>query len=195
MIAHDVGAVTETSGGYSLRRSSLNVERARCRGHPLASPLISSLSFPSPARSCCPLAVPLPAMTRSQKGARRRSRRRRWRLPHLRNTVARKGAATRAPWRPSRRRPPPLPPPPSRSKRPGLPATRAFRRNGGPAVRRGAGRRPLLRRLLLLHRPAVTDDRWAARTRRRPLPSGPSPPLPRGPERRLHLQWGRHGPG
>jgi hypothetical protein len=194
-IAHDARAVTETSGGYSLCCSSLNAERARCRGYSLASHLISSLSFPSPARSCRPLAVPLPAMTRSRKGARRRSRRQRRRLPHLGNAVTQKGAATRAPWRPSRRRPPLLPPPPSRPRRPGLPATRVFRRDGGLAIRRGAGRRPLQRRLLPLHRPAVADDRWAVRTRRPPLPSGPSPPLPQGPERRLHLQWGHHGPG
>jgi hypothetical protein len=84
-VAHDAGVVTEMSGGYSLRRSSLNAERARCRKHPLASPLISSLSFPSPARSCRPLAVPLPAMTRSRRGARRRSRRRRRRL-HISET-------------------------------------------------------------------------------------------------------------
>jgi hypothetical protein len=181
-VAHDAGVVTEMSGGYSLRRSSLNAERAHCRRHPLTSPLISNLSFPSPARSCRPLAVPPPAMTRSRRGARRRSGHRRWRLLHLGNAVARKGAAIRAPWRPSRRRPMPLPPPPSRPRRSGPPAARASQRNGGLAVRRGAGRRPLPRRLLLLRHPAVADDRWAARTRRPPLPSGPSPPLPRGPE-------------
>jgi hypothetical protein len=193
-VAHDAEVVTETSGGYSLHRSSLNAERALCRRHPLASPLISSLSFLSLARPCRPLAVPLPARTRSRRGARRRSRRQRRRLPHLGNAVARKGAATRAPWRPSRRGPPLLPPLPSCPRRPKLPGTQASRRNGGPAVQRGAGRRPLPRRLLLLCRLAVMGGRQAAKTRR-PLLSSRSLPLPRGPARRPLLHWARHDPG
>jgi hypothetical protein len=39
MVAHDAGVVAETSGGYLLRRSSLNTERARCQGHPPLLPL------------------------------------------------------------------------------------------------------------------------------------------------------------
>jgi hypothetical protein len=142
-VAHDAGVVAEMLGGLSP--SPLFFKYRACslpRASP-TSPISSSFSFLSPARSCCPLAVPLPAMTRSRRGARRRSRRRRRHLPHPGNAVARKGAATRAPWRPSQRRPPLLPPPPSCPRRPELPATQASRRNRGPAVRRGAGRRLL----------------------------------------------------
>jgi hypothetical protein len=59
-------------------------------GAPPTSPLAPSLSFPSPTRSCHPLAVPLPAATRSRRGARGRSRRWRWHLPYLRSAVARR---------------------------------------------------------------------------------------------------------
>jgi hypothetical protein len=194
-VAHDVGVVTETSGGYPLRRSSLNAERARCRGHPPTSPLTSSLSFPSPTWSCRPPAVPPPMVTRSRSGAMKRLRSQRWRLLHLGSVVSQKGAATREPWRPLRRWPPPLLPLPSLPGQLGLLAIRASQRSGGPTVRRGARGSLLPRRLLLLRRPAIVDGRRAARTRRPPPPSGPPPPLLRGPEWRLHLQWGHHGPG
>jgi hypothetical protein len=186
-VAHDVGAVTKTSGGYPLHRSSLNAERAHCRGHPPTSPLTSSLSFPSPTWSCRPPAVPPPAVTRSRRGARKRLRSQRWRLLCLGSVVAQKGAATREPWRPLWRWPPPLLPLPSLPGQLGLLAIRASWRSGGPAVRRGAGGRPLPRWLLLLRCPTIADGHQAARTRKPPLLSGPPPPLPRGPEQRLHL--------
>jgi hypothetical protein len=156
-------------------------------GIPPTSPLTSSLSFLSPTRSCLPSAVPLPAVTRSRRGARKRSRRRRWRLLHPGSAVAQRGAATRRPWRPLWWWLMPLLPLPSRLGQLGLLAIRASQRNGGPAVRRGAGGRPPPRQLLLLRRPAIADGHRAARIRRPPLPSGPPPPLPRGPERQLHL--------
>jgi hypothetical protein len=178
--------VTETSG---VTPSPLFFKYRACslpRASP-TSPLTSSFALLSTTRSCRPLAVPLPAMTRFRRGAKRRLRRRRWRLPHLGNAVARKGAATRAPWRPSWRRPPPLLLPPSHPRRPELPAAWASRRSGGPAARRGAGRRSLPRRLLLLRRLTVEGGRRAARIRK-PLLSSRSPPPPRGPARRLLLR-------
>jgi hypothetical protein len=62
-------------------------------GIPPTSPLTSNLSFPSPTRSCHPLAIPPPAATRSWRGARRRSRCWRWHLPHPGSAAARRGAA------------------------------------------------------------------------------------------------------
>jgi hypothetical protein len=164
------------------------------RAHP-TSPLASSLASPSPVRSCPPSAVPPSVVTRSKKGTRRRPRHQRRRLLQLRSAVARRGAATRKPWRPLRPRLPSHLPLPSRPEQLGLLATWASRRNGVPAVQRGAGGKPLLQRLPLLRRPAVVDGHQAARTRRPLLPSGPLPPLPRGPAQRLHLQRVRHGPG
>jgi hypothetical protein len=178
--------VTETSG---VTPSPLFFKYRACslpRASP-TSPLTSSFALPSPTRPCRPLAVPLPVMTRFQRGAKRRSRRRRRRLPHLGSAVARKGATTRVPWRPSRRRPPPLLLLPSHPRWPGLPAARASQRNGGPAARKGAGRRPLPQQLLLLRHLTAEGGRRAARTRK-PLMSSRSPPLPRGPAWRLLLR-------
>jgi hypothetical protein len=175
---------TRRGGGYrnvgchSLHRSFLNAGRAYGQGHIPTSPLASSLSSPSPARSCPPLAVPPPAVTRFRKEVRR--------LPHLGSAVAQRGAATRKPWRPLRPQPPSLLPLPSQPGWLGLPVTRASRRNGGLAVRKGAGGKPCPQRRSLLHRPAAADVRRAARTRR---------PLLRGPARRPLLRMVRRGFG
>jgi hypothetical protein len=192
---------TRRGGGYRnvgyhpLHRSSLNVGRTRGREHIPTSPFASILSSPSPARSCPPSAVLPPTVTRSRKGAKRRPRRQRRCLPHLGSAVTRRGAATRKPWRPLRPWPPSLLPLPSRPGRPGLPVTRALQRNGGPAVRRGAGRKPRPQRRPLLRRPAAADVRRAARTRGPLLPSKPPPPPSRGPTRWPRLQMVRHGFG
>jgi hypothetical protein len=175
------GGGYQNIGCYPLHRFSLNAGHARGQGRIPTSPLASSLAFLSPVQPCPPSAVPPSVVTRSRKGARRRTRCQGCRLLHLGSTVARRGAATGRPWRPLRRWPLPLLPLPSRPRQLGLLAMRPSRRNGGPAVRRGVGGKLLPQRLLLLRHPAVTDGHRAARTRRPLLPSGPLPPLPRGP--------------
>jgi hypothetical protein len=188
VMAHDAGAVTEMSGGYFLPSPHF----FKCRACPLpralpTSPLTSSLALPSPTRPCRPLAVSLPATTRFRRGARRGLRCRRWRRPRLGSMVAQRGATTRAPWRLSRRRPLPQLPPLPHPRRLELPAARVSQKSGSPAARRGVGRSPLPRRLLLLCRLTAAGGRRAARTRK-PLLSSRSPPLPRGPAWRLLLR-------
>jgi hypothetical protein len=194
-VAHDVGGGYRNVGGYPLHHFPSNTECAHGQGRIPTSPRASSLTSPSPVSPCPPSVVPPSVATRSRRRARKRTERQRCRLQRLGNVVARRGAATRRPWRLLRRGPPPLLPLPPRPGQLGLLAMRAFRRGRGPVVQRGAGGNLLPQWPLLLRRPAVAGGRRAAKTRRPLLSSGSPPPPPRSPAWRPLLRWARRGPG
>jgi hypothetical protein len=173
--------------GLPFRPSSLNTERVSCAGHSPLLPLPLDMSSPSdstasdvkvPEGSEGEVDAPGAAPSVSRKRGRPKGSRNKSTLEAL---AAKATAAASSSFAPQVAR---------ASGDAGIPEKRKPGRpkgSGNQAARREVGRSPLLRRLLLLRRPATMGDRQGAKTKR-PPPSSGSTPLRRGLARRFLLR-------